>query len=135
VVVIDEAQNLSESVLEAQRMLSNFEAPPHKLIFTWPGFEDYRAASASDSVHASSGKAPLSIDTPPAMHSASDTDLLSGALNPVLHPQRSSVRVHQGKSLYKPCAEAFGECRQEDLREMFKMNPAIYDPRRIKSGQ
>jgi general secretion pathway protein A len=32
VVAIDEAQNLSESVLEAVRMLSNFETPRHKLI-------------------------------------------------------------------------------------------------------
>jgi general secretion pathway protein A len=32
VVVIDEAQNLNEGVLEAVRMLSNFETPSHKLM-------------------------------------------------------------------------------------------------------
>ena len=105
------------------------------LILTWPSIEGYRAATASDPVHASSGAMPPSIVTPAAIHSASDTDLPSHALNPVLHPQISLVQIHRGQSLHKLCAEAFGECRQEDLREMLKMNPAIHDPNRIKSGQ
>ena len=105
------------------------------LILTWPSFEDYRAVSASNSVHASSSAAPLSIVTPPAMRSASDTGLLSRASNPALHPQISLVKIHHGQSLYKLCAEAYGACRQEDLREILKMNPEIHHSSRIKSGQ
>jgi general secretion pathway protein A len=105
------------------------------LILTWPSFEDYRAVSASNSVQASSSAAPISIVTPRAMRSASDTGLLSRASNPGLHPQISLVKIHQGQSLYKLCAKAYGACRQEDLREILKMNPAIHHPSRIKSGQ
>ena len=105
------------------------------LILTWPSFGNYRAASAGDLVHASSVAAPLSIVDLPAMRSASNADLLSHALNTTLYPQISLVKIHQGQSLYKLCAEAFGECRQEDLREMLKMNPAIRNPSHIKSGQ
>ncbi len=105
------------------------------LILIWPSVEGYRAATASDPVHASSSATLPSIGTPAAIHDPSDTDSHFHVLNPTLSPQIRLLQVHQGQSLYKLCAEAFGECKEEDLREMLKMNPAIHDPNRIKSQQ
>ena len=105
------------------------------LILIWPSFEDYRAASGGDSVHASSSATPLSIVTSPSTRSPSDTVLPSRALNRALDPQIRLVKIRQGQSLYKLCAKAYGTCRKEDLREILKMNPTIHAPSRVKPGQ
>jgi thymidylate synthase ThyX len=105
------------------------------LILAWPSFEDYRDASARDSVHASSSATPSSIVTHAAIQSPSEKGLPSRALSPALHPQISLIQIHQGQSLYKLCAEAFGERRQEEIGEMFKIYLAIHNSSRIKSGQ
>ncbi|MGO9338922.1 MAG: ExeA family protein [Terracidiphilus sp.] len=105
------------------------------LILMWPSFADDRLASANNSVQASSSATSSSMITPAAATSQSDAVLPSHTLNTTLHPKISMVQIHEGQSLYKLCAEAFGGCRQEDLREMLKMNPTIRDPNRIPSGQ
>jgi general secretion pathway protein A len=105
------------------------------LILAWSSFGDYRAASAGDSVNASLRAESFSIVAPEAMHSASDTNQISHVLKTTVHPQISFVRIHHNQSLYKLCAEAFGKCREEDLREVLKMNPTIHNRNRIKSGQ
>jgi type II secretory pathway predicted ATPase ExeA len=105
------------------------------LILAWPGLEGYRAESASGPVHASSSAAILSGNTRAAKINQSKTDLFSQIRTPGLQPKISLVQIHQGQSLYKLCVQTFGECSQEELSEMFKMNPSIRDPNRIQSGQ
>jgi predicted Zn-dependent protease len=100
-----------------------------------PSLAGDRLATVNGSVQASSAVRSSSVFTHAAPISNSDTAVLSQALNTTLHPKISLLQIHEGQSLYKLCAEAFGECLQEDLREMLKMNPAIRDPNRIHSGQ
>lgn len=105
------------------------------LILMLPSLAGDRLATVNGSVQASSAVRSSSVFTHAAPISNSDTAVLSQALNTTLHPKISLLQIHEGQSLYKLCAEAFGECLQEDLREMLKMNPAIRDPNRIHSGQ
>jgi type II secretory pathway predicted ATPase ExeA len=105
------------------------------MVLMWPSFAGDRPITASGSVQASSRAASSSAVTSAAVIRPSDAGLLPQALNHALHPGISLIQIHQGQSLYKLCAEAFGECRQGDLHEMLKMNPAIRDPNHIQSGQ
>ena len=54
---------------------------------------------------------------------------------PPLGSQTRSIAVHKGQSLFGICAETFGECRPEMLREIIRINPSIHDPNQIKPGQ
>jgi general secretion pathway protein A len=52
-----------------------------------------------------------------------------------LGPQTKSIVALKGQSLFGICAENFGECRPEMLREIIRINPSIHDPDLIKPGQ
>jgi type II secretory pathway predicted ATPase ExeA len=45
------------------------------------------------------------------------------------------ITVREGQSLYAICAENFGDCQPNLLRQILKMNPRIAHPDHIESGQ
>jgi general secretion pathway protein A len=121
-------------------------------LFAWLILQDYRALSADNTVAATSSLTTttpvISQETrivPPAAKSdvASRTSSATASAAPVKMPvsgvpsisRTRLVPVRNGQSLYSICAESFGECRPDLLREIIKINPSIVNPNHIESGQ
>jgi len=123
------------------------------LILCWPDFRDFRVVSASDALRTNSSKTPSTAATSAPVLSptgialpllttnsvspieASERLTIPKAPDTVKLPQERLVQVQKGEFLSGICAEAFGECGPNELREIVRRNPRISDPNLIKYGQ
>ncbi len=122
------------------------------VLFGWLIHQDYRVLFLDNTVAASANAAP----TLPTVASSTRQDASKGeaaapssksigvrsqirSKTAIESPRASAgvrlVPVREGQSLSSICAERFGECRPEVLREIIKINPSITDPNHIVSGQ
>lgn len=121
-------------------------------LFGWLIQQDYRVHSLDNTVAASANAVP----TLPTVVSSTREDATKGeavapssvsigvasgihAETAVESPRANAgmrfVPVREGQSLSSICAQRFGQCRPEVLREIIKINPSITDPNHIVSGQ